>query len=62
MLKEIIAETAGAKAAETTTPAISLLVEGAIVTAVMQQSSKPADVARDAALALVSKTSSRKRK
>ena len=34
-------------------PAISLLVEGAIVTAVMQQSSKPASVARKAALALV---------
>ena len=61
MLKEVIAETAGEKAAETTTPAISLLVEGAIVTAVMQQSSKPADVASDAALALVSQTS-RKRK
>ena len=57
MLKEVIAETAGAKAAESLTPAISLLVEGAIVTAVMEQSPKSADVARDAALALVSKNS-----
>ena len=55
MLKGIISETAGAKAGETTAPAIALLVEGAIVTAVMEQSSKPADVARDAALALVAK-------
>jgi AcrR family transcriptional regulator len=61
MLKAVIAETAGAKAAESLTPAIALLVEGAIVTAVMQQSASPADVARDAALALVSKNS-RKRK
>lgn len=61
MLKAVIAETAGEKVAEATTPAISLLVEGAIVTAVMQQSSKPADVARAAALALVSSTP-RKRK
>ena len=56
MLKEIITETAGAKAAESLTPAIALLVEGAIVTAVMEQSPKPADVARDAALALVAQS------
>jgi len=55
MLKEIISNAAGAKAAETMAPAIALLVEGAIVTAVMEQSSKPAEVARDAALALVAK-------
>jgi len=61
MLKEVIADTAGSKAAESLTPGISLLVEGAIVTAVMQQSIESADVARDAALALVSKNS-RKRK
>ncbi|QDU92608.1 TetR/AcrR family transcriptional regulator [Lignipirellula cremea] len=61
MLREIIDETAGAKVAETTAPAVSLLVEGAIVTAVMEQSSKPADLARDAALALVSKTSRKRR-
>ena len=55
MLKEIISDAAGAKTAETMAPAIALLVEGAIVIAVMEQSSKPADVARDAALALVAK-------
>ena len=54
MLTDIITETAGAKAASVA-PAVALLVEGAIVTAVMEQSSKPADVARDAALALVAK-------
>ena len=60
MLTEIIAETRGAKAASMA-PAIALLVEGAIVTAVMEQTSDSADVAKEAALALVSKTS-RKRK
>ena len=55
MLREIISDIAGAKTAETTAPAIALLVEGAIVTAVMEQSSTSADVARDAALALVAK-------
>ncbi len=54
MLREIVLETAGAKAVSMA-PAIALLVEGAIVTAVMEQSSKPAEVARDAALALVAK-------
>ena len=49
-------DTAGAKAASAA-PAVALLVEGAIVTAVMEQSSQPADVARDAALALISKVS-----
>jgi AcrR family transcriptional regulator len=60
MLTEIIAEAKGAKAASMA-PAIALLVEGAIVTAVMEQTSDSADVAKEAALALVSKTS-RKRK
>jgi AcrR family transcriptional regulator len=55
MLQSIIEESSGAKAAETASPAIALLVEGAIVTAVMEQSSESADVARDAALALVAK-------
>ncbi|MBY0546588.1 MAG: TetR/AcrR family transcriptional regulator [Candidatus Obscuribacterales bacterium] len=55
MLQTIIEESAGMKVAETVTPAISLLVEGAIVTALMAQSSEPADVARDAALVLVTK-------
>jgi len=64
MIGEVITETTSAKAEKLMAPAISLLVEGAIVTAVMEESSKPADVARDAALALVSKNSknSRKRK
>ena len=56
MLKVIVTETTGAKAAESLTPAIALIVEGAIIMAVMEQSSRPADVARDAALALVAKT------
>jgi AcrR family transcriptional regulator len=53
MLRSIIEESEGVKSAETMAPAIALLVEGAIVTAVMTQSSESADVARDAALALV---------
>jgi AcrR family transcriptional regulator len=53
MLAQIITQTAGEEAAKTMTPAIALLVEGAIVTAVMQQSSQAADVARDAALAWI---------
>ena len=61
MLTQIIAENAGPSQAEAVAPAIALMVEGAIVTAVMQQSIESADVARDAALALVSKNS-RKRK
>ncbi len=59
MLKEILAETAGPKAVDTVAPAVALLVEGAIVTAVMQQSSEPADVAKEAALELVSKSKRR---
>jgi AcrR family transcriptional regulator len=55
LLRQIVEVTAGAKAAESVSSAIALLVEGAIVTAVMEQSSKPAEVARDAALALVAK-------
>lgn len=53
MLKLIISEVAGAKVAKTSAPAVALLVEGAIVTAVMEQSPHPADVARDAAIKLV---------
>ena len=60
LLREFIVEAAGGKAAAVA-PAVFLLVEGAIVTAVMEQSSKAADVARDAAMALVPKAS-RKRK
>jgi AcrR family transcriptional regulator len=53
LLREIISETYGPRAAKATTPAIGLLVEGAIVTAVMQQSPKPADVAQHAAATLL---------
>ena len=60
MLESIISETAGAKAASVA-PAIALLVEGAIIGAVMGQSSKPADVARDAALSLISRNSRRRK-
>ncbi len=60
MLKVIIEQTRGAKAASVA-PAVALMVEGAIVSAVMEQSSDSADVAKEAALVLVSKAS-RKRK
>lgn len=56
LIRKIISETAGEKQAESAAAAVSLLVEGAIVAAVMQQSATPADVAREAALALVSKS------
>lgn len=60
MLTEIISDTSGAKAASAA-PAIALLVEGAIVTAVMEQSAKPADVARDAASMLISQVSKKRK-
>ena len=59
MLKEIIAEERGDKVAESVAPAIALLVEGAIVSAVMQQSVESAEVARDAAVGLLAKQSKR---
>jgi AcrR family transcriptional regulator len=52
MIKEIITETRGAKAAAVT-PAIALLVEGAIVTAAMEGNPGAANVARDATLAMM---------
>lgn len=55
MLWKIIADSAGEKTAKAVAPAIALLVEGAIVTAVMEQSPEAADVAKQAALALVAK-------
>jgi len=54
MLAGIVERSAGA-AAKKVAPAIALLVEGAIVAAVMEQASDAAVVARDAALELVSK-------
>ena len=55
MLTDLIAESSGAKSAAAA-PAIALMVEGAIITAVMEQTSESADVAKEAALALISKT------
>lgn len=59
MLARIVTESVGAKGARLV-PAISLLVEGAIVTAVIEGASDCADAAREAALALVGKTRSTK--
>jgi AcrR family transcriptional regulator len=51
-LRGLIEEVVGKSAAKVA-PAVSLLVEGAIVTAVIQGTPEAADVARDAALKLV---------
>jgi AcrR family transcriptional regulator len=51
-LRGLVEESIG-KAAAKVAPAVSLLVEGAIVTAVVQRDPGAADVARDAALKLV---------
>ncbi len=51
-LRGLIEESVG-KAAAKLAPAVSLLVEGAIVTAVIQGKPDAVDVARDAALKLV---------
>jgi AcrR family transcriptional regulator len=51
-LRGLVEETLG-KAAAKVAPAIAILVEGAIVTAVIQGTPDAADVARDAALKLV---------
>jgi AcrR family transcriptional regulator len=48
-----LVEGAFGKAAAQAAPAVSLLVEGAIITAVLQGNPEAADVARDAALQLV---------
>ncbi len=56
-LKGLVEQTVG-KAGAKIAPAIHLLVEGAIVTAVMQGKPGAADVARDAALKLASGTRS----
>ncbi len=61
MIQELVSESAGASTAEAIAPAIALMVEGAIVSAVMQQSFEPAEIAREAAVLLTSKKS-RKRK
>lgn len=61
MIAEIVTETAGAKAASAA-PAIALMIEGAIVTAVIEGKPEAADVARDAALALVANAKTKKTK
>jgi hypothetical protein len=48
-----LVEEAVCKAAVKVAPAVNILVEGAIVTAVIQGTPDAADVARDAALKLV---------
>lgn len=48
-IHEIIATDFSEQVAQQTAPAISLLVEGAIISAVLQRSAKPADTAREAA-------------
>ena len=55
LVEECLVDRGGEKAAAYA-PAVGLVVEGAIVSAVMNHNSKSADVARDAALAMVSKT------
>ncbi len=56
MLRDIIVQTKGEKAASVA-PEIALLVEGAIVTAAMDRTPETADVAKKAALMLISETS-----
>ncbi len=53
-LAEIVAEAAGHEIADSVAPAITLIVEGAIVAAVMQQSPRSAEIARKASNALIS--------
>jgi AcrR family transcriptional regulator len=53
-LRELVEQSVGKSAAKVA-PAVSVLVEGAIVTAVIQGNPHAADVARDAALKLLSK-------
>lgn len=59
MLKGIIADEQGDKVAEAVAPAIALLVEGAIISAVMRQSVESAEVAKKAAFGLIAKQAKR---
>ena len=54
MLTKLIADAAGEKAASAA-PEISLLIEGAIVTALVEGTSEPAELAREAAKTLIAK-------
>lgn len=60
MINEIVVETAGPKAA-VISPAIALLVEGAIVSAVFEENSDSADIARDATMAMLSVKKSKRK-
>ena len=60
MIGSVITETHGPKAVAFV-PAISLMVEGAIVTAVMEGNPNSADVAREAAIAMVSSKQTRRK-
>lgn len=60
MIEGYVEEVAGKQAAAVA-PAISLLVEGAIVTAVMEQSAKAADKAKEAAMVLIAGVSKKRR-
>ncbi len=60
LIRQLIVEAAGENAASVA-PAVSLLVEGAIVTAVLEKSSKSADVAREAAVGLILRVSNKRK-
>ena len=53
LIERLTTEEFNAEVAHAVAPAIALLVEGAIVSAVMQQTTAPAEIARDAALSLI---------
>ena len=54
LIKQVLSDQYGPKIAKAVGPAINLLVEGAIVTSVLEKSAKPADIAKKAAKLLVS--------
>ncbi|MBI1310054.1 TetR family transcriptional regulator [bacterium] len=60
MIGTIMSEAHG-EASVAFVPAVSLMIEGAIVTAVMDGNSKAADVARDAALSLINSLSKKRK-
>lgn len=60
MLGDIVKETHGTKSAAMV-PAIAMIIEGAIVTAVMEAKPDAADVAREAVISLLGPAASRKR-
>ena len=58
LIERLTTEEFNAEVANAVAPAIALLVEGAIVSAVMQQTTAPAEIARDAALSLIQQQTS----